>query len=520
MKQLDLLHGEHLSARVQYQALFEFLPPIPHSYQFGRPGIDPNVMLRAFIYRCLRRLPTLSDLNYSLRENPSLSEGIGLDPFAPPPSIERFSRWLRSTSNETLQSIRFILVRRLVDSGAVHGKIVAFDSTAILSPVKENNLKTTVADRFNKHRYPKTDPEARLGACRYYMASKTQKIRFFWGYRNHALVDFQSELPLWEETHPANYHANHCAIPLLEACSQKLNLLPQVVCGDSAYDAEKILAYIVEHLHARPVIASNARYQPNPDFRVQGKVVLCPAALPMIHKGRMTPKRTGITYTQYACPLHYNQSLRQKYLLSQPTTPNSFLRRDATTCCGTPPRTAPKSPMPPPSSRNCIRSVRPPNVSSPVCCPSRCRNRPCGVWPRPGITAQSPTSPLCSSPTRPTKPATPTSSLSFAHSCPTSWLNHDSPKTDFCEILLFQPLTKPVHQKSGNVLMLRSLPILECVRHVSIVFWSAARLPPSPLGGGAPSSQRIPSLSPPTPSRHQHLIRSRGIPCRFRVPQS
>lgn len=315
MQQPSLFHGEHVPARLQYQQLFEFLPVIRHEYQFGRPGIDPNVMLRAFIYGCLRRLPTLSDLNYSLRENPSLCEAVGLDPFVVPPSIERFSRWLRSTPNEMLQAARFALVRKLVEDGAIHGGIVAFDSTAVLSPVRENNLKTTVADRFNKHRYPKTDPEARLGVYRCYMASKTQKIRYFWGYRNHAIVDFESELPLWEETHPANYHETRCAIPLLEACSQNLHLPIDVVLGDSGYDSEKILAYIIEQLKARPVIASNSRYQPNPDFKVQGKTVLCPAGLSMVHKGRMTPKRTGITYTQYACPLHYNKTIRQKYLL-------------------------------------------------------------------------------------------------------------------------------------------------------------------------------------------------------------
>jgi hypothetical protein len=315
MQQSSLFHGEHVRARLQYQQLFEFLPVMEHEYQFGRPGINPNIMLRTFIYGCLRRLPTLSDLNYSLRENPSLCEAVGLDPFVSPPSIERFSRWLRSTPNETLQSVRFALVRKLVEDGAVRGGIVAFDSTAVLSPVRENNLKTTVADRFNKHRYPKTDPEARLGVYRCYMASKTQKIRYFWGYRNHAIVDFESELPLWEETHPANYHETRCAIPLLEACSQNLHLPIDVVLGDSGYDSEKILTYIIEQLTARPVIASNSRYQPNPDFKVQGKTILCPAGLSMVHKGRMTPKRTGITYTQYACPLHYNKTMRQKYLL-------------------------------------------------------------------------------------------------------------------------------------------------------------------------------------------------------------
>jgi hypothetical protein len=315
MQQPDLLHGEHLPPRLRYQSLFGFLPALPHAYRFGRPMANPNAMLRALIYRCLRGISTLSDLHYGLAENPALAEAMGFDPFKPPPSIERFSCWLRSTPHHALESVRFQLAQQLVAQHAIEGKVLSFDSTPVASPLRENNLKTTVPDRFNKHRYPKTDPEARLGVYRCYMASATQKIRYFWGYRNHALVDFETELPLAQETHPPNHHEIHVAIPLLEAGPLRLKLNPQVVCGDSAYDVERILGFIIEQLHAQPVIAPNARYQANPHFRIQGKEVLCPASLPMIRKGRMTPKRTGITYTQYACPLHYSKSLRQKYLL-------------------------------------------------------------------------------------------------------------------------------------------------------------------------------------------------------------
>lgn len=327
MNQPSLLHGEHISPRLRYGHLFAYLPKLPHAYHFGRPHTDPNAMLRAFVYQSLRRLPTLSDLNYCLAENPSLAEAVGFDPFAPPPSIERFSAWLRATSNETLQQVRVGLIQGLVQQDAIRGNTVAFDSAPILSPVRENNLKTTVTDRFNKHRYPKTDPEARLGVYRLYLGSGTQKIRYFWGYRNHIIVDVDTELPLWEQTHPANHHEGRVAIPLLQPCANQLGLSIETVCGDSAYDSEKILAYIIEQLHARPVIAPNMRYQPNPDFRIKGKVVICPADLPMVYKGRMTPKRTGITYTQYCCPLHYSRTMRQQYLLCPANHPKFLCQK-------------------------------------------------------------------------------------------------------------------------------------------------------------------------------------------------
>lgn len=313
MNDLSLFHGEHLQPRLQYQRLFAYLPAMPHEYQFGRPGTDPNAMLRCFIYRSLRRLPTLSDLHYSLAENPSLAEAVGFDPFRPSPSIERFSNWLRSTANPILQSVRLALLYPLIRQNIIRGVIIALDSAPIPSPVRENNLKTSVTDRFNKDRYPPADPDARLGVYRVYLGSSTQKIRYFWGYRNHIGVDFDTELPLWEQTHPANRHESQVAISLLKGCAHELELSIQSVCGDSGYDSEAILAYIIG-LHARPFIAPNLRHQANPTFQISGKVIRCPANLPMVYKGRMTPKKTGITYKQYCCPLHYRKTIREQYL--------------------------------------------------------------------------------------------------------------------------------------------------------------------------------------------------------------
>ncbi len=166
MNQYNLFHGEHLPPRIAYQTLFAYLPKIPTSQRFGRPLTDPNAMLRSFIYRCLRRLTTISDLAHTLAENPSLAEAVGFDPLGPVPSIERFSVWLRATPNQCLQEIRLSLLNQLIHQGAVRGTMVVLDSSAIPSAVRENNLKTSMTDRFNKNRYPKADPEARLGTYR------------------------------------------------------------------------------------------------------------------------------------------------------------------------------------------------------------------------------------------------------------------------------------------------------------------------------------------------------------------
>lgn len=326
-----LFHAEHLSVRLAYQNLFSHLPTFPPhgpaiSFPGGRPPIDRNALLRALIYRALRRLASLSDLVQALRENPAVLEAVGLDPLGEIPSVERFSDWLRSAPQESLQNIRLRLLQALFAEGAFTGRILALDSCPLLSPVRENNLKTAVRDRFNKQRLPKGDPTARLGVLTSFARGDSRKVIYFWGYRNHVVVDTETELPLWEQTEPADRKDSPLAVPLLRALLDRLPLPVEAVCGDTAYDADALLKFTVEELHAQPVVALHPRRHANPDFRVQGAAVVCPANLEMFRRGKMTPRRTGISYIQFSCPLHYDRTLQQRFLMCPAAHPK-FLQQ-------------------------------------------------------------------------------------------------------------------------------------------------------------------------------------------------
>ncbi len=327
MHQSGLFHGEQLPFRVAYQQLFQNLPTFPvQSASRGRPEVSRDALLRALVYRALRRFTSLTDLVQTLNENAGLLEAIGLDPLGPVPSLERFSDWLHSTDNDELQRIRIQLVRCLLSDRFLQGRIVALDSCPILSPVRENNLKTSVRDRFNKMRYPKADPTARLGVLASYVRPESRKTIFFWGYRNHVIADTETELPLWEQTEPADRKDGPLGIPMLHALTSGIPLPIEVVCADSGYDSEAFLKFIIETLHAQPVVAFNPRHQSNPAFRVQGPVVLCPANLEMFRRGKMTPRRTGITYQQYSCPIHYGR-IKGQQLLACPAAHPKFLKQ-------------------------------------------------------------------------------------------------------------------------------------------------------------------------------------------------
>jgi hypothetical protein len=255
----------------------------------------------------------LTDLAFELTNNISILAPLGLNPLRRTPTVERFSAFLHDLPNPILQDVHHQLVSRLLQRAAISAHVLAIDSCPIPVAVRENNMKTGPrSNRFDKTNPPKGDPEAGLGVRLHYPSQACTKVTYFWGYRNHAVTDAESEIPLAEITLPANASEVPQAIPLVRTAVAAYHLSPSAILGDAEYDVEDFLKFIVHELHAQPYIPSNPRNKQAGHYRhVNGKI-LCVADLPMIHKGRMTTK--GITYIQYICPLHYSQEQRQRHL--------------------------------------------------------------------------------------------------------------------------------------------------------------------------------------------------------------
>ncbi len=134
-----------LPPAVKYEKLFENLLKLPECIaRTGRRPVRRNSVLKALIYKGLRRLTGLSDLTFELNNNPSVSKALGFNPLAPAPSVERFSRFLHDTRNQELKTVHQQLVRTLIDSGIISGTSVAIDSCPIVVAQKENNLKMSI----------------------------------------------------------------------------------------------------------------------------------------------------------------------------------------------------------------------------------------------------------------------------------------------------------------------------------------------------------------------------------------
>lgn len=314
MHQRCLIPPESIPPSVKYEKLFENLPEIPvRKSQRGRRPISRKALLKGLIYRNLRGFDKLVELEFELLNNPSIAEPLGLDPFRKPPSDERFSDFLRSNPNGYFQIVRKSLVQELINDGVISGNGVALDSCPIEAIVKENNLKASVKDRYDKHRLLSGDKDARLGVSIHFLSPFKKKIHYFWGYRNHIINDLESELPLSEMTLQANKSEKPVGLSMLKGLNQEFSLAIKAVAADANYDVEDILKYIIEQMKADAMIPRNPGNTQNTAYTVKKDKIYCQAELPMYRKGKMTIK--GITYCQYSCPLHWSKKFRGKYLL-------------------------------------------------------------------------------------------------------------------------------------------------------------------------------------------------------------
>jgi len=189
--------------------------------------------------------------------------------------------------------------------------------------LKENNLKTSMSDRYDKTKIPAGDPDARLGALIHFPNPFKKEVHYFWGYRNHVINDTVTELPIWEVTKPANVSDINVAKNLLQEAASFFNLNIQTIMGDANYDSEDLLKFIIKDLNALAIIPHNPRRESKGHQIKDGKVI-CDANLVMYRKGKMRPKKTGILYCQYTCPIIYDKQIRYQHITCPILHPKFF----------------------------------------------------------------------------------------------------------------------------------------------------------------------------------------------------
>lgn len=311
MYQPNLLLTKELSKSYiqKFELLFSLISlPSGRPNPKRRPPHPKYALLNALIYKNLRSIPTLSELTSEIKNYPQVAQVCGFSSF---PSIERFSSFLRDTPNQALQAVRESLVKELISLGQIQGRYISADSCPIKANVRENNLKTSAANRFDKARIPKGDPDARLSA--YAIFPDKRRVQFFWGYRNFILNDAVAELPIAEITEPANIYEQHLVVPQLRHIKKIFKLPVEAVLGDSAFDSHNIIEFIVKELKAKPVIARNPRRSKDPDMKLSRTgIPICVAGFEMISRGKYYDKEQNRRRNKFVCPIKESKKFARK----------------------------------------------------------------------------------------------------------------------------------------------------------------------------------------------------------------
>ena len=121
-----------------------------------------------------------------------------------------------------------------------------------------------------------------------------------------------SELLFTETTRSANVQESKFFITLFTQIREEFNIPIKSIHGDSIYDAEYILDFIINDLKVKPYLARNPRRSRRSDTKLsKSGDLICLAGFEMIYWSKF--KDRGKTHLKFVAPLPIPKSLSKKY---------------------------------------------------------------------------------------------------------------------------------------------------------------------------------------------------------------
>ncbi len=196
-------------------------------------------------------------------------------------------------------------VQKLYEPGIVDASFIGLDATPVAANTKQNNPKSFAADKFKPENHPKADQDCALGVHSASNQHNERRYEFYWGYKNHVLVDCISGLPLYELTTPANVADSAVVQEILAAANLTLPLWECTFLGDKGYDANAVYHLVKDVYEGDAVIPLNPRNTKDPKKLAVGNPV-CNAGLAMHKDGKTT--NNGRTRQKFCCPFRQSKT--------------------------------------------------------------------------------------------------------------------------------------------------------------------------------------------------------------------
>lgn len=266
----------------------------------------------------------ITDLHDYLSNNLIIAYYCGFDITKPLPSYWTFDRFIRNIDNQTLNEIMLSQVLSLVSLGIIDTSFIGLDATPVAANTKQNNPKCFVSGKFSKDNQPKADKDCRLGVHTASNRQSEKNFEYYWGYKNHVLVDCITGLPIYEMTTPANVYDSTVVPDILSRTNEFLSIKECYFLADKAYDCKDTYNIVKNVYQGECFIPLNQRNTKNPKKLSVGNPI-CQAGLAMHRDGIC--RDNGRSRQKFCCPFK-----RTSHIHDCPCNHKSFKKGKNTGC--------------------------------------------------------------------------------------------------------------------------------------------------------------------------------------------
>ena len=266
----------------------------------GRNGYSKRTLLCAFIVMKCECFSCVTDLLDYLQNNLLIAHYCGFNILKPLPSYWTFERFIKNLDNNILKNLMKSQVLELSEMGIIDTSFIALDSTPISANTSQNNPKSFKKNKFSKDNQPKNDKDCKLGVHTASNQHNERNFEFYWGYKNHVLVDCITGLPIYELTTTADVADCTVALDILSQTNEFLSVRECTFIADKGYDVKAIYNTVKDVYFGECAIPLNKRNSKDVEKLPSGHPI-CDAGLAMNKDGKSFDR--GRTRQKYCCPL-------------------------------------------------------------------------------------------------------------------------------------------------------------------------------------------------------------------------
>ena len=266
----------------------------------GRNGFSKRALLCAFIVMKCECFSCITDLIDYLNNNLIIAHYCGFNIMKPLPSHRTVDRFILELNNDLLKKLMKSQVLKLSKMGIIDTSFIALDSTPVSANTRQNNPKSFAKNKFSKDNQPRSDKDCGLGVHTASNQHNERNFEYYWGYKNHILVDCITGLPIYELTTSDNVSDSTAALDILSQTNSFLSVDECTFLADKGYDVKAIYNTVKELYHGEYVIPLNKRNTKDPKKLASGHPI-CEAGLAMHKNGKLSDN--GRTRQKYCCPL-------------------------------------------------------------------------------------------------------------------------------------------------------------------------------------------------------------------------